>query len=642
MTGNPPRKKPRARLKQTSAVVACHDLNKELSARQRLEQELADQTAELEDILEALADGLAVFNREGRLLRTNRALRTLMASEADADFLSLPSDERARRVRTRHPDGRPLVPEEWPMARVLRGELELNSAPMEIVVTNLEGRDVTQSVSAAPIRDAAGHVVGGVALYRDVTEQRRLERRTEEALMALLEMTSVLVAAAPNGVPAPTTPGADVSADQTPASDAILPARHAAQRVAELTRSVLGCVRVAITAVGPDTESLRPLAIVGLTPEQEAHMWATWPGNAKLSDSTGQPQIERLRAGEILTADVGEAGMDAQRNPYHARSVLLAPGLLRGELVCLLTTDYGSELHVYSLQEQRLAGAVTALIALVIERERLVAERAQAEARELALQATQKQMDQFISIASHELRTPLTIMKANVQLAARRVSRLRELARANIAPSATPSATEMDALDALDLALQRAEGAVGRQERLVSDLLDVSRIQSGKLELHLAPLDLVALTREIVAEHELAHQQRVIMLAAPAVPVIVQADGDRIRQVLTNYLGNALRYGPVDRPIAVEVRRNEDARTVQVNVRDQGPGVVASEQTRIWDRYYRSPSIDHTAGSGAGLGLGLFICRDIIERHGGQVGVENLVGEGSTFWFSLPLPLASS
>jgi signal transduction histidine kinase len=228
-------------------------------------------------------------------------------------------------------------------------------------------------------------------------------------------------------------------------------------------------------------------------------------------------------------------------------------------------------------------------------------------------------------------------MKANVQLAARRVNRLREQALASAAPSVALSATEMDALDILDVALQRAEGAVGRQERLVSDLLDVSRIQSGKLEHRLAPLDLVALTREVVAEHGLAHPQRAIMLAEPAAPVIVQADSDRIRQVLANYLSNAHRYAPLDQPIAVEVRRNEDARIVRVSVRDQGPGVAASEQARIWERFYRAPGISPTISSGVGLGLGLYICRDIIERHGGQVGVENEAQEGSTFWFTLPL-----
>lgn len=145
------------------------------------------------------------------------------------------------------------------------------------------------------------------------------------------------------------------------------------------------------------------------------------------------------------------------------------------------------------------------------------------------------------------------------------------------------------------------------------------------------------MTREVVAEHELAHPQRAIVLTVSAASVTVQADDDRIRQVLTNYLGNALRYAPVNRPIAVEVRRNEDAQIVRVSVRDQGPGVAASEQERIRERFYRAPDISAIANSGAGLGLGLFICHDIIERHGGPVGVENAGGEGSTFWFTLPL-----
>jgi signal transduction histidine kinase len=105
--------------------------------------------------------------------------------------------------------------------------------------------------------------------------------------------------------------------------------------------------------------------------------------------------------------------------------------------------------------------------------------------------------------------------------------------------------------------------------------------------------------------------------------------------VATNYLTNALKYAPVDRPIEVwlEVVGN----TVRVCVRDQGPGLPPDELDRVWNRWHQVPGIGHQSGSHIGLGMGLYISKSIVERHQGQVGVESVLGNGSIFWFTLPL-----
>jgi signal transduction histidine kinase len=124
-------------------------------------------------------------------------------------------------------------------------------------------------------------------------------------------------------------------------------------------------------------------------------------------------------------------------------------------------------------------------------------------------------------------------------------------------------------------------------------------------------------------------------------PVCVEADANRIEQVLTNFLNNAYKYAPADQPIDVRVRvRGNIAR---VAVRDHGPGLPEGEHTRIWERFYQAPGIEPLAGTPIGLGLGLYICKHIIERHQGQVGVESMPGKGAAFWFALPLaePMAS-
>jgi signal transduction histidine kinase len=113
------------------------------------------------------------------------------------------------------------------------------------------------------------------------------------------------------------------------------------------------------------------------------------------------------------------------------------------------------------------------------------------------------------------------------------------------------------------------------------------------------------------------------------------ADAQRIGQVVTNYLTNALKYSPADRPVAVGLQ--VDNQQARLWVRDAGPGLPPEEQEHIWERFHQVKGIEVQSGSGVELGLGLYVCRTIIEQHHGQVGVQSARGAGSTFWFGLPL-----
>jgi signal transduction histidine kinase len=233
-------------------------------------------------------------------------------------------------------------------------------------------------------------------------------------------------------------------------------------------------------------------------------------------------------------------------------------------------------------------------------------------------------------VAGHELKNPLASLKLNLQVVERRIQH-----------QAHGTAGAVAEAERLLEPLSRAEHQEERLDRLVNDLLDVTRVQAGKLELHLAPTDLAAIVREVVDELRQVYPERTVLLDSPAdLRVPVRADAYRLGQVVTNYLTNALKYSAVDRPVAVDLATEGQA--ARVEVRDEGPGIPAKEQERIWERYHRVKGIEVQSGTGVGLGLGLPICRAIIEQHQGQVGVQSAPGQGSTFWFSLPLAPAET
>lgn len=241
----------------------------------------------------------------------------------------------------------------------------------------------------------------------------------------------------------------------------------------------------------------------------------------------------------------------------------------------------------------------------------------------------ERQREVFVSMATHELKTPLTALQGNIQLAERRLRRFRS----QLDPQQTNQHKHLDELQTL---LTRSQQQVRLQHRLINDLLDISRLQADTQELHLAPCDLASVVQEAVQGQQAAHPQRQFTLSlAEQDEVLVQADRDRIGQVIGNYLTNALKYSPADK--AVQVGLSVENHYACVWVADEGPGLSSEQQQQIWERYYRVPGILEQSGSGISLGLGLYICQLIIKSHQGQVGVESTPGQGARFWFILPL-----
>lgn len=242
----------------------------------------------------------------------------------------------------------------------------------------------------------------------------------------------------------------------------------------------------------------------------------------------------------------------------------------------------------------------------------------------------EQRKDDFIGMASHELRTPLSTMKGSIQLSQRLLKRL--LKQEELSPGASKIINDISGM------LERALRQAGVQNRLISDLLDVSRIQANKLELSPVLCDPVTIVRETVEDQQRVTPTRPISLDLPEQDtVLVMADKDRIGQVVNNYLSNAIKYSEADQPITVGLRI--EGQYVRIWVQDVGPGLSPEAQRHVWERFYQVEDVMVQYGSGAGLGLGLHISQTLIKRHHGQVGVESTLGKGSTFWFTLPLAM---
>jgi len=224
--------------------------------------------------------------------------------------------------------------------------------------------------------------------------------------------------------------------------------------------------------------------------------------------------------------------------------------------------------------------------------------------------------DEFLSIASHELRTPLTPLSIQMEVLDRTVAAQIEDDR-----------TRTDIQKRLATCARQVE----RMTRLVLNLLDVSRLRAGRLELQLDDCDLRELTSDITArfQDELSRSGRRIELLVDG-PIIGRWDRSRVDQVLTNLVSNAVRYGG-KKPIAVVLSRTPTRVTITVS--DQGVGIEEKDLDRIFERFERG----ETSRSHGGLGLGLYIARRIVEAHGGSLAVKSRVGEGSTFQVDLPI-----
>ncbi len=270
--------------------------------------------------------------------------------------------------------------------------------------------------------------------------------------------------------------------------------------------------------------------------------------------------------------------------------------------------EFAAEISLASMQVGESAYAIAAV--------RDVTERKKIEQRAQLYHKAKEEIrerDEFLSVASHELRTPVTALQLQLQLLLRAVGR---------PGSARP--------DVLFGKLEALERQCRRIAVLVNELLDVSRLRLGRLELRLEEVDLVEVAREAAAHlRDEANRNGSSLEVAAAGPATGRWDKLRLEQVITNLLSNAIKFGQ-GQPITVDV--SADASLARLRVRDLGRGIDPADQGRIFGRFERAVPTDHFGG----LGLGLYIAREIVEAHGGKIDLDSQPGAGTTFTVELP------
>jgi signal transduction histidine kinase len=386
-------------------------------------------------------------------------------------------------------------------------------------------------------------------------------------------------------------------------SNAVTP-EQVAQVIVEQAVDAFGAVAGGAGVVSQDRTTIHALHTIGYPP-------ATVQELANIPIKAGIPATEAARTGQLIVLETAEErqrlfpvlGQTSEAQTAYA-SVIALPLMAEGRVIGVLGLNF-TEYRQFSAEDRAFLHALSEQCAQALERARLYREAEDAI----------KIREDFMSIASHELKTPLTSLTLMIQS-------LRRQAQTGALAALPP--------ERLLKTLAMAGGQLERLTRLVTDLMDTGRIGAGRLELTMEEGDLVDIAREVVeryADEAQAVGSRVELTACQ--PVTGRWDQARLDQVVTNLLSNAVKYGG-GQPIEVKVV--VDGPLARLTVIDHGIGIPAERLATIFDRFERAVSARHFSG----LGLGLYITRQIVEAHAGRIWVESQPDAGSTFTVELP------
>lgn len=680
------------------AIAAVRDVSEQRQLEQRLrmsEREAREQAVQLETIFETIPDAFMITDASGHVVRLNSAARVLFGLQKQPDLFVLPLEEQRTAMQARNEDGQPRPGGQFNHARILRGEVIPPTNPSITLFRALDGLERFASTVGAPLYDEEGHIRGALTVSRDITEQRQAEREREQQIQQLRLQSHLLDLAHdailvrdPESRVLFWNKGAENlygwSVEQArghithdllrtvfPTSQAqvdeqlereghwegellhtcqngrvvVVESRQALVRdeeahptaILEINRNITLRRQLEQQAQEAHTETAARLAFFQqLIDAVPSSIYLVYGQDARLLLANRAAQSGWGAAWD-LDQPLGEflarhdiRIMSAQGRPMHLSELATLRAVQQGEAVRHLQetirrpdqTSLPVLVNAVALdapQAWRLlrpgaegAGttrqATDAAVALIVHQDVSV------------LKEAEHLKDEFIGVAAHELRNPLGALKGfasmlTYQSASRGGSALADWQRE---------------------ALSEIEQATARLDKLTEDLLDVTRLQAGRLFLSRTPTDLVGLARQQVRLAQMTTQRHTLFFETVRSELLAEVDRGRIEQVLANLLSNAIKYSPQGGPIAVTLHREEEHNFVLLSVRDQGIGIPSEQQGRLFGRFVRAENARATQITGTGLGL--YISRELVEQHGGQLWFESVEGTGSTFFLRLPLP----
>lgn len=536
----------------------------------RLYKETERLRAFNENIVQGMEEGILLGDAAGHITFANPSMTRLIGYTAD----QLKELHWKALVVPEH-----VAEAEKEIARLSGGR----GRRLETTVLGRDGRQVPvlASLRSIPTEDGTS---GTLAVLTDITERRQAEevlRRQNEELMALNAIATAI--------------------SQTPDLGHIL--RAALDKVLEVVRMDAGWIQLIDPGDGDTAgDSLSLVTHRGMTPEALRDLETFRLGRGLMA------KVIRLRQPVVIDGGTRDVRLDVPGPGGETAWTLAAvPIQARENVLGVLCVSSHSSRQVVS-REIHLLTAIGNQIGMATENLRLLAEASEIQ----VLRELNRLRSELIANVSHELRTPLGLIKVFASTLLREDVQFDEETRHEF--------------------LCDIEEETDKLEELVRNLLDISRMEEGRLHLEKQPTNIGHLAQEVLDDMRGQCAQHNVVLALPGESLIAPVDAKRIAQVLRNLLSNAIKYSPQGTTVTIRGRR-EDGR-VLVEVHDQGIGIPEKDLTRVFERFYRIDN-EFTQNVG-GVGLGLALCRGIIEAHDGRIWVESVPGQGSVFSFVLP------
>ncbi|MEO3404574.1 PAS domain S-box protein [Mucilaginibacter sp. CAU 1740] len=449
----------------------------------------------------------------------------------------------------------------------------------ETIRKTKSGEQIRISLTVSPMRDSNNKVIGASKIIRDIGRQKQAEKRLQQYAERLEILNSI---------------GQVISAE--------LDIQSILQKVTDATTQLCGAQFGAFfhNLINEQGESYMLFTLSGAP--REAFEKFGMPRNTAVFHPTFSGE------GTVRVDDITKDPRYGKNDPHYGKpkghlpvvSYLAVPVRAKaGNVIGGLFFGH-PEPAMFSAEHEQLVEAVAAQAAVALDNAKLYED----------IKLLNEKKDEFIGLASHELRTPVTSLKGYLQIIAR-----------NLAADERNKTLANKALD-----------QVGKLTTLISDLLDVTKIQTGKLPFTYTDFDIIKLLTESSEILQQTNPSHKLIFHLPFDGLFINGDSQRIEQVIINLVTNAVKYSPkADQVIITADVRGDKFR---VSVQDFGIGIQPDQLERVFSRFYR---VENLASHMSGLGIGLYISNEIVTRHNGRLWVESEYGEGSTFYFELPI-----